>query len=165
MGKGGSKMVSFDKFNESVMACADEVTKATRINVVSVTSSDWQCLRILFLNIKVMETSTLLVGNSKVLAHLVPTIVPPIDREYTLRHLLGNKTIRNDPEHEWSLLKLLMECFFIPVIEDSVFQRQAQSWVSDQERYPWDTSLMKVVDNLLIGARKKQAGQSVVPVV
>jgi hypothetical protein len=159
MGKGGAKMLPFDEFMNSVTARAVEVAQATRINLGSVTSGDWQCLKDLFINIKVMETTTRLVGNSKVMAHLVPAIVPPIDREYTLRHFFGNTNIRNDPEHEWSLLKNLMESFFIPVFLDSEFQRQSQGWVSNQESYPWDTSSMKIVDNLLIGKRKMQAGR------
>jgi hypothetical protein len=159
MGKGGSKMRPFEEFRESILACAVDVAKATTINLASIGDGDWQCLKNLFMNIRVMKSDTMLVGNSKVMAHLVPAIVPPIDREYTLRHLLGNKTIRNNPEHVWSLLKTLMESFFLPVVQDSGFRLRAQNWVSNQERYPWDTSLMKVVDNLLIGARKKQAGQ------
>jgi hypothetical protein len=38
---------------------------------------------------------------------MLPRIVPPIDREYTLWYLFGNKTIKNDLEGEWELMKIV----------------------------------------------------------
>jgi hypothetical protein len=37
---------------------------------------------------------TSLVGNPKMLAYLLPNLVPPIDREYRLNFLLRNKQIK-----------------------------------------------------------------------
>lgn len=42
-------------------------------------------LRDVFLNLKVMESNARLVGNSKALHHLLPELVPPVDRQYTVK--------------------------------------------------------------------------------
>jgi len=39
--------------------------------------------------IKPMNTSVGLVGNSKVLAHIFPELLSPIDREYTMQFVNG----------------------------------------------------------------------------
>lgn len=44
---------------------------------------------------------------------------------------------------------------FIRELTDKKFQKVAVSWVSNQRKYPWDTSLFKVIDYLIISTRKK----------
>lgn len=44
--------------------------------------------------------------------------------------------------------------FFIPVACDTTFYPKAEEWMKRNEDYPWDTSVLKVVDNLVIGSRK-----------
>ena len=154
MGKGGSKMQSFGVFSNSVEPLQDKIRKAAAFDYKSMTESNWLVLEHIFRSIKVMATRTILIGNSKVMAHLIPNIVPPIDREYTLLYLRGNKNIRNDAAHEWALMREIVEDFFIPVAKDPHLISLAHDWMSDQENYPWDTSILKVIDNLVIGTRK-----------
>ena len=102
-----------------------------------------------------MASETRLVGNSKVMHHMMPNIVPPIDREYTLGYLHGKKNIRNGIDEEWGLMKGIISGFFIPVACNAEFDSKATTWVARQTaglEYPWDTSVMKVIDNLIIGA-------------
>src|SRR5262249_33921692 len=109
---------------------------------------------LIFQGIKIMETNTSLVGNSKVMHHMIPNIVPPIDREYTLSYLRGNTNITNNLNHEWEIMKSLISDFFIPIAINRNFASKAQHWIAKQDRYPWDTSVFKVIDNLIIGTRK-----------
>jgi hypothetical protein len=88
--------------------------------------------------------------------HMMPNIVPPIDREYTLRFLCGNTMIANDIEREWQTMKEMISGFFIPVAMNPVFAAKAQIWIAAGN--PWDTTAMKVIDNLLIGSRKYASG-------
>jgi hypothetical protein len=156
MGRGGSKMRSFEEFQESVEPLRETIGRARKIHHQSVSTSDWDMLQEVFRGIRVMASGTTVVGNSKVMAHLLPNIVPPVDREYTLKYLWGKQhvTIKNDLDFEWNLLRRTIAEFFIPVASDAQFYSLAQAWMQDQEKYPWDTSLFKVVDNLIIGARK-----------
>jgi hypothetical protein len=116
--------------------------------------ANWLILEHIFRSIRVMASATILVGNSKVMAHLCPNIAPPIDREYTLFYLKGNKNIRNDPTYEWTLMREIIEELFIPVAKNPQILTLAENWMSDQEKWPWDTSIFKTIDNLVIGSKK-----------
>jgi hypothetical protein len=154
MGKGGSKMQSFDAFRRSVEALGDRFSEAQTFDFREMNDKKWTLLKDIFEGLAVMASGTSLVGNSKVMHHILPNIVPPIDREYTLWYLLGNKNIRNDLESEWKLMKDIISDFFIPVASNREFELMALRWIARKDEYPWDTSLLKIVDNLVIGSKK-----------
>lgn len=152
MGSGGSKMCTFDEFRASVEKLKGRIVQAQGFTIATMNEETWSVLKDIFTGLKIMASRTLLVGNSKVMHHMMPNIVPPIDREYTLRYLCGNTMFRNDPGMEWQIMHSLISEFFIPVATDKTFAARADKWIA--ARRPWDTSVMKVIDNLLIGARK-----------
>jgi hypothetical protein len=49
--------------------------------------------------------------------------------------------------HEWPLMRRIIRTPFSPVVRDQAFRNQTELWMADQNRYPWDTSLLKFVDN------------------
>jgi hypothetical protein len=154
MGKGGSKMQRFDLFRASIEPLADRIRKAQNFTPGTMDETCWDLLKEIFVRLKVMASGTSLVGNSKVMHHMMPNIVPPIDREYTLRILRGNTNIANDLGKEWGTMRSMIEGFFIPLACEQSFAAKATKWMADERAWPWDTSPMKVIDNLLIGSRK-----------
>jgi hypothetical protein len=154
MGKGGSKMQRFDIFRRSVEPLRDKIADAQQFTPQHMDPERWVVLSQIFQGIKVMASGTSLVGNSKVMHHMMPNIVPPIDREYTLRYLRGNTNITNDLDREWHTMKAIISDFFIPIACDAEFDSKARKWMASQDEFPWDTSALKVVDNLVIGSRK-----------
>jgi hypothetical protein len=155
MAKGkGAKMRSFEEFEASVSPLQQKIGEGRKLNHTEMTEEGWSLLEEIFKSIKVMASGTSLVGNSKVMAHLMPNIVPPIDREYTLKFLKGNGDIRNDPDDEWSQMRSIIERLFIPVASVETFKQRASTWMADKEKFPWDTSIFKIIDNLIIGARQ-----------
>jgi hypothetical protein len=104
-----------------------------------------------------------LVGNSKVMAHALPNLVPPIYRHYTLRFLYKNETIINDTEWEWERLQAILQGFFYPVVESELFISQSMEW--NDKQFPWDTSPLKIIDNLIIGwtAKGKESSLEIAP--
>ena len=152
MGMGGSKMQAFAIFKESIEQLREKIKEARKIEYSKITDDNWKLVEDVFKGIKIMASGTSIVGNSKVMAHLIPNIVPPIDREYTLKYLRGNTNIMNGLDVEWSLMKGILSEFFIPIAKDNKLVTQAKIWIDNQEKYPWDTSIFKVIDNLLIGA-------------
>ena len=44
--------------------------------------------------------------------------------------------------------------FFIPVACDAGFAAKTREWMADSGAHPWDTSVMKIIDNLVIGSQK-----------
>ncbi len=154
MGRGGSKMQSFEALSKSVQALNGRIAEAQTFDFHETTDIKWSILKEIFCRVKVMASGTTLVGNSKVMHHMLPNVIPPIDREYTLWFLRGNTTIKNDLETEWLLMKEIISQFFIPVASDTAFYSKAEQWMKRREDYPWDTSVFKVVDNLVIGSKK-----------
>jgi hypothetical protein len=154
MGSGGSKMLSFDAFRESTGPLAGTIEELKKVEPREMCEENWSKVAEVFNGITIMESGTTIVGNSKVMAHLLPNLVPPIDREYTLRHLRGTTNIRNGKEREWLLMKEILSEFFFPVWSNGKFRAVAAGWVADQTNFPWDTSILKVIDNLIIGARR-----------
>jgi len=154
MGRGGSKMQSFEIFFLSIQALKERIAEAQTFDFHEMTDTKWAILKEIFCGIRVMASGTSLVGNSKAMHHMLPNVIPPIDREYTLRFLRGNTNIRNDLETEWLLMKEIISQFFIPVASDAAFYSKAEQWIKTSRDYPWDTSVLKVVDNLVIGSKK-----------
>jgi hypothetical protein len=154
MGNRGSKMQTFAIFRQSVEGLKDKITTAQGFAPETMSLDRWVLLKDIFQGLSVMASGTRLVGNSKVMHHMMPAIVPPIDREYTLRYLRGNTNITNDAEKEWEMMQRIIAEFFIPVACDAEFASKARRWMADGGAHPWDTSVMKVVDNLIIGSRK-----------
>lgn len=156
MGRGGSKMRPFDDFRDSVVASKALIEQLQTTQIVDVGPGTWDILGKIFRQVRIMATGTTIVGNSKVMAHLLPNLVPPIDRQYTLRYLRGNTNITNNLDAEWLTMGDLLQNFFYPVALDSHFIDAAEDWAACSEIYAWDTSPLKTVDNLLIGAVKSQ---------
>ena len=154
MGKKGSKMQSFGVFRRSIESLLSRIIEAQRFDFREMNEQKWNLLKEIFQGIKVMASRTSLVGNSKVMHHMLPNLVPPIDREYTLSYLLGNKNVRNNLDWEWNLMRKIIANFFTPVAYDRDFERMANGWIARKDEYPWDTSFLKIVDNLVIGSKK-----------
>jgi len=147
-------MQSFEIFFPSIQALKERIAEAQTFDFHEMTDTKWAILKEIFCGIRVMASGTSLVGNSKAMHHMLPNVIPPIDREYTLRFLRGNTNIRNDLETEWFLMKEIISQFFIPVASDAVFYLKAEQWIKRSRDYPWDTSVLKVMNNLVIGSKK-----------
>ncbi len=158
MGKGGSKMQPFDVFRHSIELLRDRIAEAQKFQLEEMNDQKWSFIKDIFQSINVMASGTSLVGNSKVMHHIFPDIVPPIDREYTLWFLRGNSNIKNDLHLEWKLMKGIISDFFLPVASDKEFKDKVGKWIAKENEYPWDTSVLKVIDNLIIGSKKATDG-------
>jgi hypothetical protein len=119
MGTGGSKMRPFGVFRTSIEPMQDRIARAQQLAPATMNEEGWTLLKDIFQAIRIMASGTSLVGNSKVMHHMMPNIVPPIDREYTLRYLCGNTSIANDLDREWQTMRDIIAGFFIPVATDA----------------------------------------------
>jgi len=160
MGASGSKMESFDVLENSVDGVRSDLDELRRTDSCDLSASAWQMLKRVFKKVRVMASGTTIVGNSKVLVHLVPNLVAPIDREYTMNFLFGSKMFQNGLEREWPLMRKIHEDFYYAVANNKTFRIKAKAWISDEEKYPWDTSILKIVDNLVIGAVRTRKNET-----
>ena len=156
MGTKGSKMQSFASFERSIAAVRVGIEELQQVIPHNLSLSDWQTLERIFKEVKVMASGTTIVGNSKVLAHLIPNLVAPVDREYTLNYLFGSKMFQNGLDREWRLMRKIHKEFFYPISDNEDFRNKTETWMANSESYPWDTSMLKIIDNLVIGAMRKK---------
>ena len=153
MGQGGSKMCDYAEFKKSLAQVWPAIQELQKLTVTELTTSSWCQLRDVFCRIRCMSSRISLVGNSKVMAHALPNLVAPVDREYTLTFLYGHGRITCDLEQEWRTLKQILQEFFHPLLSSELFGSKLQQWTQPAPR-PWDSSPLKILDNLVIGWMK-----------
>lgn len=151
MGPRGSKMRDFVEFYESLKSVWQEAQSLRDKSPRDLNEGDWKLLKSIFISIRCMRSKTSLVGNSKVMAHLLPNLVPPIDRQYTWKFLFPRTQLKNGIELEWENVSHMLKGFFYPVIDADAFHARASEWMAAQNQFKWDTSRLKIVDNIVVG--------------
>lgn len=154
MGSKGAKMISFEVFRDSIKNNWKLIKKLRKVKLkdLSENHKSIEDIKELFKNIKIMHTESILVGNTKVMSHLLPELIPPIDRQYTLKYLRGNNNISipNDYDKQVELFLKILVSFFSRIAKDKDFKK----WSDRQKgKYKWNTSMPKIIDNLIIGAK------------
>ncbi|MCK4252453.1 hypothetical protein KAX97_13475 [candidate division WOR-3 bacterium] len=145
MGPRGAKLVEFDVFVRSLKNQKDKIEileKRSLLNLSDVDlSSTIDILWDVLANIEVSASKTKLVANSKALHHFLPDLIPPIDRQYTLRFFYDHKTINGRDEQLFREIypqfhKIGLKC-----------KDQIRSYLG----YGFHTSDTKVIDNAIVG--------------
>ena len=89
MGDTNAKMVEFDIFKESLLAKREELKSFMTLRMDSCTAQEYakhlSNLKSIYYGLKVSISEATIVAHSKTLAHILPNLVPPIDRQYTIR--------------------------------------------------------------------------------
>lgn len=142
IGKRASRLVSLAEFRDRLGDCAEEISDFEHLRLddpeldISLTATRlWQLIE----RLGVVQNVSLIVPGTKTLHHLLPDLVPPMDRAWTGAFFLWSMAA---PEYERST--------FIRTF--SSFAKIAQA--TDPSNYvgeEWRTSLTKVLDNAIIG--------------
>ena len=84
-----AKMVEFDDFRSSILACRAELTALRNERFENIASERYgealKGLKKVYERFKVSISDSTLVAHAKTLAHILPHLIPPIDRQYTVR--------------------------------------------------------------------------------
>ncbi len=146
MGRSGAKMVDFKSFAVSIADRApaiDELKNEQTYALPQGTTSVADKLWALITELRGSATESKLVANSKILHHLLPELVPPIDRQHTARFF--NYQIQNREE------KAFYEIFPRMV---SIAQRVKDD-LAPYIGHGFHSSSTKVIDNAIIGFSKR----------
>lgn len=102
MGAGNTKLREIKEIETSFKSQIDSIRYLQTLNLVELEASRiedvTELLWNLIANLRVGVGSTKIVANSKALHHLLPSLLPPIDREYTLRFFYNHKTLNQGDE-------------------------------------------------------------------
>jgi hypothetical protein len=146
-----ARMEPFEHFFRSLRANRKLIAKLSRRSLLKVRDADWRRLRPLWDTLVVTNTNSSyqLVGRSKVVAHLMPQWLAPIDRAHTLKFLTKSTSITSSHESQWILFREIHEKLFLPVAKMKA--QQLRTWVDSASAYGWDSSIPKTIDNLIWG--------------
>ncbi len=145
MGPGPAKLAelrdvkeSFRKLKRQISTLEYfEITNIQEGNIASITSDLWEVLA----NTRVSVSQTKIVANSKALHHILPELMPPIDREYTLRFFYNHTTLNQGDEVAFKEIyphfyKIASTC------KDKIMSHIGVGM---------NTSQTKVIDNAIVG--------------
>ena len=154
MGPTGAKLVEFTDFVRTLKSQKDEIislqniklTQLTKEELQPVTDKLWSILS----NLKVSISETQLVAGSKTLHHLLPDLMPPIDRAHTLRFIYGYDPVYSSEEQKFR--RVFPQLWKIGVRKRDIIPR----WIGRG----FHTSETKVIDNAIVGyVKTKMKGQ------
>jgi len=145
MGRSYAKLADYDEIVASFQRQAGAIgeIESLRLRNLNPTEAQEAGLRLwsIMASLRISTSETQIVASSKALHHLLPSLVPPIDREYTLRFFYNHKTIsRGDKATFLEIFPLLRD------IAASQGHRLEQLVGSGM-----NTSETKVINNAIIG--------------
>jgi hypothetical protein len=154
MGPQAAKVGEFGAFIESFRAVAPELQDLWSRHITEVNQSDapetaeavWKVIAAL----RVSTSGTRIVAGSKALHHVLPELVPPIDRQYTFRFFSGQKAVSSGDERafkEW-----------YPLLCEVGRRCSEEIAVTVERRGFMATGSAKVIDNAIIGFMQLRDG-------
>lgn len=161
MGPGNTKLRDIDDLRRSCRSQAESIALLAGAKLGGIPPNEVpkliQSLWAVIATLQVSVAEARIVANSKTLHHILPELVPPIDREYTF-NFFYNRTNLSIPEEE-AFTEIFMQLDHIARFNHSEISRRVGK--------RWHTSYAKVVDNAIIGfvmqARSREAlGQAAV---
>lgn len=152
MGNGGAKMNPYKKFSESIGLAKNRLDSLKNFNIADISDKDFLLLKPVFDMLNPMKTKRKIVAVSKIIAHYLPNLIAPIDNEYTFRFIFGQAGYPKNWMDEFELFMEIHINLYKRVAEDVKFRRLAEKWMKAPKN-KWDTSLPKIIDNLIIGKR------------
>jgi hypothetical protein len=152
MGAVNTKLVEMDKIKESFHRQAEQIrqveaytlSKLEKSQVGQATDQLWQIIA----GLKIGVGETKIVANSKALHHLLPSLMPPIDREYTIRFFYHHKTLKKE-DNERAFREIYPYFHQIATACKGQIQKRVTA------RQGMDTSETKVIDNAIVGYVRK----------
>lgn len=164
MGDTKTKMVEYSKFEEAILTLKPVLLELNGLRIEDISAANLPSLirRLtdICFELVVSESDSRLVGNSKTLAHILPHLVPPIDRQYTIRFFITEpEALLNDQgklRHVQNLDKDSEVEYFEKIMQRAydfikILKTEAQIPLS----FPFNTSYPKIFDNLIVAYIKR----------
>ena len=145
MGPGKTKLLPIEQIKQSVRAERLLIEQLENIDLPSVSTADiggisdqiWKLIQ----SIHVSAAEATIVANTKFLHHILPNLVPPIDRTYTYKCFYGRTNLSISEQDAFQ----------------EVYGRFHQIAIAKRDRISqligadWNTSSTKTIDNVIVG--------------
>ena len=155
-----AKMVDFKEFKNSIIIHKEDFKKLRDYRINSCTINEYENylnqLERAYFNLKVSISDATIVANSKVLAHILPNLIPPLDRQYTIRFFTqDNKEFftKTGSYKQINTPKNITEQFsdfrnYCCKIKNMFDRSNHKIFTIDKESF--NTSYPKIMDNLIV---------------
>ena len=156
MGAQRAKVTEYSQLVSSLRTAAPDLRALwpldiTELDPASVPAVSEQAWRIIAC-IKASTSETQIVAGSKVLHHVLPDLIPPIDRQYTFRFFTGQKTVRAGDQ------RAFLEWF--PYLTDIGRRCRSLIDIAMRQGNRMSAGRAKVIDNAIIGFMITQDGRA-----
>lgn len=159
MGVTKTKMVAFNDFKIAILKEQNNLIELKELKIEEIENSEIERViekvnKICF-NLKSSSSNSYLVGNSKTLAHILPNLVPPIDRQYTIRFFTKEPTGFLDLKGKFKTIQDLKKNeeseYFVHIMRKTYdFINHIKLDPEIKIEPPFNTSLPKIFDNLIV---------------
>jgi len=149
-----AKLIGFAEFKDSIQSSRNNIIELHRYSLKLLANEDGADSKVyddvvrlicqIFSKVSVSATESKLVANSKALHHILPNLIPPVDRNYTLQFFYDNKNVKRGDACISQFLDILgyFEQIYMVVGEEAEVLVQPHSF---------NSSVTKVIDNAIIG--------------
>lgn len=166
VGEKGPKVKEFNIFKNSLNSCWKTIELLQSQTPITDNNEEallWEKIRDVFFALDAMQgksqdmyNTKVIVANSKIMAHAIPNLVGPIDRKFTLKYLFESDYVPEKREGQWKYFKKITQEFYYYILKNEDFSLKSKKWMSDSSSFCWDTSELKIIDNLVISAQSKK---------
>lgn len=160
MGEAKTKLVPWDQFSESVLAQKSVLEPLLERRMMDLSDAEYlqaiDHLKPAYCGLRVSMSDASIVANSKALFHILPELVPPIDRQYTWRFFHAAPDRWRDSKGKYRAVQLPagVECQFTAFRDICVRIRQladaAGRATVEAERQMHGVAPPKAVDNAIM---------------
>lgn len=145
MGPGNTRLRDLAEIRDSIRAQAEPLQALASLDITTVSAASrpsvvehtWSVLTAL----RVSVADAQIVANSKALHHLLPALVPPMDRNYTYRFFYGRKMLSIGEREAFGEI-------FARLLKVATSHGDGIRGLLDNA---WNSSTAKVVDNAVVG--------------
>lgn len=145
MGRGNTKLRSFDEFTQTIRRQDAAIRQLQHLSLSQIAESAFKGVAAevwrLLASLSVSVAEAKIVANSKTLHHILPDLIPPIDRNYTFKFFYNRKELSISEEH--AFYEIFSRFHSVAV------ERTASLVALSGDG--WNSSPMKVLDNAIVG--------------
>ena len=148
MGKTKTKLVELPALMAGFKSQSKNICNLSRVRLAELAQEDvfkiqgrvWEII----FSLDVGVGKSKLVAGSKALHHVLPDLVPPIDRQYTVRFFFNQPNAIQGEGREEAAFRVIYPAF-------AKVARECAGEIKDRLDDDWNTSTTKVVDNAIVG--------------
>ncbi|MDP3765034.1 MAG: hypothetical protein Q8R04_00825 [Nanoarchaeota archaeon] len=157
MNSRGAKLAKFQEFKKSIIKNKKNIVALSKYRLDKLSNTEYdkviKILEYLFYNLKLVgynnnkknSEKPRLVTFSKTIHFLLPNLVVPIDRKYTLNFFYNNASINNKLELQFQKFSYIFK-------ECSSFALEVK--LNSKVGNSWNQNIPKAIDNIIIGYSK-----------